>query len=306
MSFLLDWDEVGKKVYETGVDRGVLYVYDNVSHEYGDGVNWNGITSVNESPSGAEVTDLWADNIKYLSIRSLENFNFTINAYTSPDQFDECDGMRIPLRGVRVTQQNRKMFGFSYRSLIGNDTEYNDYGYEIHLVYGATCSPSDKDRQTVNDSPDAVEFSWECTTTPVPIGFGLKPTAHLIIKSTDFITDNDKERLKNLESILYGKKGDYNEYEQIIFDETPIEYKPYKYYIKMSVGSYAYYQLLTAETPPSTWGNTGLYYRRTDIPARLPLPDEVLGLLGGVGMIFTTMDGLGFHTKDQNPYAVLG
>lgn len=305
MDFLLNWDETGEKKYETGVDRGVLYVYDNDNHEYGDGVNWNGLTSVNEVPSGGEATDLWGDNIKYLSIRSFEDFAFSISAYTSPEEFDQCDGMRIPLRGVRVTQQNRKMFGFSYRSLIGNDTEYNDHGYDIHLIYGVTCSPSDKDRSTVNDSPNAVEFTWECTTTPVPIGYDLKPTSHLIIRSTDFITDEDKERLKNFESILYGKKGDYDKYRQLVFDENGPEYKPFKYYVKMGVGSFVYYQVLTGETPPSTWGTTGMYYYRTDIPARLPLPEEVFRLLGGIGLVFTTMDGIGFHTKDQRPYAVL-
>ena len=123
MAFVLNWDAEGEKCYETGVDRGVLYVYDTENHRYGDGVNWNGLTSINDSPSGADPTDLWADNTKYLSIRAAEEYGFTINAYMSPDEFDQCDGMATPVTGVRITQQNRKMFGFSYRSLIGNDTE---------------------------------------------------------------------------------------------------------------------------------------------------------------------------------------
>lgn len=211
MAFVLEWDKESEKLYETGVDRGVLYVYDTTNHRYGDGVNWNGLTSINDSPSGADPTDLWADNIKYLSIRAAEEYGFTINAYMSPDEFDQCDGMATPVKGVRITQQNRKMFGFSYRSLIGNDTEYNDHGYEIHLMYGATCSPSDKDRSTVNDSPDAVEFSWECTTTPVPVGGNFKPTAHIVIKSTDFTTTQEKALLTSFEEIIYGKAASGND-----------------------------------------------------------------------------------------------
>lgn len=210
MAFAVTWDAEGKKIYETGVDRGMLYVYDTTNHRYGEGVAWNGLTSINDSPSGADPTDLWADNIKYISIRAAEEYGFTINAYQSPKEFDECDGMATPIEGVRITQQNRKMFGFAYRSLIGNDTEYNDHGYEIHLMYGATCSPSDKDRSTVNDSPDAVEFSWECTTTPVPVGGDFKPTAHIVIKSTDFEGGKNEKVLKDFEDILYGTAASGN------------------------------------------------------------------------------------------------
>lgn len=205
MSFAVEWDTLGNKTYETGTDRGMLYKWDKSKNGYGDGVAWSGLTSVNEAPTGADPTDLWADNIKYLSIRSAEQYGFTINAYQSPKEFDECDGMASPATGMTIGQQNRAMFGFSYRTLIGNDTEYNDYGYKIHLIYGATCSPSSKDRSTVNDSPDAVEFSWECTTTPVPVP-GFKPTATIEIDSTKFTTEAEKQKLAALEAYLYGDK----------------------------------------------------------------------------------------------------
>lgn len=211
--FLAVWDQEGKKFYETGTDRGMLYPYDKSKNGYGDGVVWDGLTQINDSPSGADPTDLWADNVKYLSIRSAEQYGFTINAYQAPKEFDECDGAATPVTGVKIGQQNRKMFGFSYRSLVGNDTEYNDHGYKIHLIYGATCSPSTKDRSTVNDSPDAVEFSWECTTTPVPVP-GFKPTATIEIDSRDFADPTNSTRdaalkkgLNEFELKIYGEKG---------------------------------------------------------------------------------------------------
>lgn len=212
MPILTQWDEDGKKFYSTGCDRGMLYKFDKTLNSgkggYGEGVAWNGLTSINDSPSGADPTDLWADNQKYLSIRAAEEYGFTINAYQSPEEFDECDGMAAPIKGIKIGQQNRAMFGFSYRSLIGNDTELNDHGYIIHLIYGATCSPSDKDRSTVNDSPDAVEFSWECTTTPVPIPGGkYKASATIEIDSRDFTTERAKELLASFEERIYGKKG---------------------------------------------------------------------------------------------------
>lgn len=288
MAFVLNWDAEGEKLYETGVDRGVLYVYDTENHRYGDGVNWNGLTSINDSPSGADPTDLWADNIKYLSIRAAEEYGFTINAYTSPEEFDQCDGMATPVKGVRITQQNRKMFGFSYRSLIGNDTEYNDHGYEIHLMYGATCSPSDKDRSTVNDSPDAVEFSWECTTTPVPVGGNFKPTAHIVIKSTDFTTTEEKSLLTRFEELIYGKVGGNDDYTVVTFTGTGESGSPYipaytpgKYYTRSgSEGNYVYTLLTTTKTPVG-WGTSDTFYTRDDVAARLPLPAEVIEFFGG-------------------------
>lgn len=275
-----DWDASGKKFYETGVDRGVLYPWDSDQNKYGDGVLWNGLTSINDSPSGADPTDLWADNIKYLSIRAAEEYGFTINAYQSPDEFDECDGMRSIGTGVTITQQNRKMFGFSYRTLVGNDTEYNDLGYKIHLIYGATCSPSDKDRSTVNDSPDAVEFSWECTTTPTPIT-GYKPTAHIVIDSRKFKGDASSEALlENFEKILYGYGsttaklptpdevlayfGTTVTYTLVTFTNTGTEqepvwdpsYDPGQYYTKAN----GVYTLLTDRLAPENWGAANTFY----------------------------------------------
>lgn len=275
-----DWDTTGNKFYETGVDRGVLYPWDADQNKYADGVAWNGLTSINDSPSGADPTDLWADNIKYLSIRAAEEYGFTINAYQSPDAFDECDGMRSVATGVTITQQNRKMFGFSYRSLIGNDTEYNDLGYKIHLIYGATCSPSDKDRSTVNDSPDAVEFSWECTTTPTPIT-GFKPTAHIVIDSRKFKGNASSEALlANFEKILYGDGtttaklptpdevlayfGTTVTYTLVTFENTGTEqepvwnpsYDPDQYYTKAN----GVYTLLTDRLAPANWGAANTFY----------------------------------------------
>jgi hypothetical protein len=191
----LTWDEVGERFYETGVDHGVLFVM-NTDATYKKGVNWDGLTSVDESPDGAEANDIYADNIKYLSLTSAENFKATVNAYQSPEEFDICDGSASLAKGVTVSQQSRRAFGFSYRSKIGNDVVGDDYGYIIHLVYNAKCSPSQRTRSTVNDSPEAVELSWELSTTPVTInatdpetGKQYKPTAHLQINST--LVDNE-------------------------------------------------------------------------------------------------------------------
>lgn len=212
MSILAKWDEIGKHLYETGVDRGMLYQYDNTVNEFKDGVVWNGLTAVNESPSGAEANDQYADNIKYLSLRSAEDFGGTIEAFTYPDEFEQNDGTATPVKGVKVSQQTRKAFGFSYRTLIGNDTMGTDYGYKIHLVYQATASPSEKSRSTVNDSPEAAQLSWEFTTIPVEVGthngVTYKPTSHIVIDSTDFVTASEKAALAAFEEIIYGKAAD--------------------------------------------------------------------------------------------------
>lgn len=192
------WDDLGKRFYETGTDHGVLYVYDNTQSRYKTGVAWNGLISVTQSPSGADATDLWADNIKYASIRAAENFGATIEAYTFPDDFYECDGYVSPKTGVHIGQQSRKSFAFSYRTKIGND-QTEDAGYKLHIVYGATASPSEKAHNTVNDSPDAVTFSWEITTTPVSVT-GYKPTAHLEIDSRN----TNPTALQQIEKKLYG------------------------------------------------------------------------------------------------------
>lgn len=197
MSTKLVWDQEGQKLYETGADRGVLFPYDNGA--YGAGVAWNGLINVNEAPSGAEPTALWADNRKYLELTSAEEFGFTIEAYMSPEEFDACDGSMEIAPGVYAGQQNRKSFGFSYRTLIGNDADGTDYGYKIHLVYGAKAKPSSRDNATVNDSPEAMTLSWECSTTPVDVPGG-KPTAHLVFNSTKVA----EGKMAALEAILYG------------------------------------------------------------------------------------------------------
>lgn len=196
----LVWDQVGERLYETGTKKGVLYPFE--SNAYAKGVAWNGLTAVTESPSGAEATAIYADDIKYLNLRSAEEFGATIEAYTYPDEFAECDGSAYIAPGIKIGQQKRKMFGFSYTTTVGNDTEGDDHGYKIHLVYGATASPSEKSYQTINDSPEAITFSWEVATTPVEVK-GFKPTATLEIDSTKV----DADKLTALEDILYGTEN---------------------------------------------------------------------------------------------------
>lgn len=193
----LTWDASGERLYETGVKQGVLYVMDN--NVYGNGVAWNGLTAITESPSGAESTPLYADDIKYLDLRSTEEFGATIEAYTYPDEFAACDGSASLADGVSIGQQARKMFGLCYRTTVGNDTDGTDHGYKLHLIYGATASPSEKAYETINDSPEAITFSWEITTTPVSVT-GFKPTASITIDSTKA----DPTCLAALEEKLYG------------------------------------------------------------------------------------------------------
>lgn len=199
---VLEWDATGEKLFETGVDRGVLYPI-NESGKYTPGVAWNGLTGVSESPSGAEATKLYADNIKYLNLYSAEEFGATIEAYTYPDEFEACDGSATIATGVTIGQQSRKVFGLCYRTLVGNDVDGNEHGYKLHLVYGCQASPSEKSYQTVNDSPEAITFSWTVTTTPVNVT-GYKPTATLIVDSTKLKTEAEKKALADLEAILYG------------------------------------------------------------------------------------------------------
>ncbi len=215
----ITWDNVGDKIYETGTDHGVLYA----GAGYTEGVAWNGLTGVTESPSGAEPQPQYADNIKYLNIISAEDFGLTIEAFTYPDEFAVCDGSAELTPGVMIGQQDRKTFGFSYRTQIGNDSVGQNFGYKLHLIYGCVASPSEKAYTTINESPEAITFSWEVTTTPVPVT-GYKPAAQLTINSTEFTSSEMKTKLTALETILYG----------------------------------------TAEAEP-----------------RMPLPDEVLTLLGG-------------------------
>lgn len=194
------WDQTGERLYETGVEKGVLYI--PTGGVYDDGYAWNGLTTVTESPSGAEPTPLYADNIKYLNLISVEEFGGTIEAYTYPDEFAQCDGTSVPSTGVNVGQQSRKVFGLSFRTKLGNDSEGEDYGYKLHLIYSALAAPSEKAYATVNDSPEAITFSWEFSTTAVTVT-GLKPTSLLTIDSTKVTPAN----LASLEDALYGTAG---------------------------------------------------------------------------------------------------
>lgn len=196
----LRWDKVGERKYETGVSKGVLYPM-NDEGTYDEGEAWNGLSAVNENPSGAEPNNIYADNIKYLSLLSNEDFGATVEAYTYPDKFAECDGSKEVAPGVYISQQERKHFGMSYVSQIGNDTKASKYGYKIHIVYNATAAPSEKNRQTINESPEAAAFSWELSTTPIDVNIeGCDPTAHLIVDSTKV----SKAAITAIESALYG------------------------------------------------------------------------------------------------------
>lgn len=225
----LVWDTIGEHFYETGIDHAVLYPVDTTG-TYPLGVPWNGVTSVSESPSGADANKQWADNINYLTLYGAEEFGATIEAFTYPDEFAECDGSVAVVPGVMVGQQPRKGFGLTYRTKIGNDTVGQELAYKLHLIYGCRAAPSERGYETINDSPEAITFSWEITTTPISVT-GLKPTAIITIDSRDFVEADAKARLTTLENILYGTKTE---------------------------------------------------------DARLPLPDEVISILGGSGTTGTT------------------
>ena len=271
MAFNLVWDQIGEKKFETGTDRGVLYPIDNGA--YPKGVVWNGLTSINESPEGGDAQDFYADNIKYGSLRGAENFGGTIECYTYPDEWKACDGRKELVPGVTVAQQNRKAFGLSYRSLIGNDTELLDYGYTIHLVYNASASPSEKSRATINESPEAGTMSYEFKTTPVPVTRiqNAKATSHIEIDSTKVT----KAQLDAIEAILYGQAGtaSYSEVSAVASDNPATEgwYE--------LVGAAYVLSTDTAADPAKT------YYEKTvtgAVDARLPLPDEVYDILSAI------------------------
>lgn len=194
----LEWDNIGERFYETGVDHGVLYLQD-AAGIYNQSSAWNGLTTVTESPSGAESNPQYADNLKYLNLLSAEEFGATIEAFTYPDDFAECDGTAVPSPGLMVGQQSRAIFGLAYRTKVGNDQAGADLGYKIHLIYGGQAAPSEKAYSTINDSPEPLTFSWEVTTTPVPVG-GMKPTAQLVIDSTKA----EAAKVAQLEDILFG------------------------------------------------------------------------------------------------------
>ena len=205
ITYKISWDESGERLYETGVKQGVLYVAD-ASGNYPKGVPWNGLSAVTESPSGAEANPIYADDIKYLNLYSAEEFGATIEAYTYPDEFAECDGSAELADGVLLGQQNRKTFGLCYRTTLGNDVQGDNYGYKLHLIYGAKASPSEKGYQTINDSPEAISFSWEVNTIPVNVT-GFKPTSYIVIDSTKA----DSTKLTALESVLYGTPASGND-----------------------------------------------------------------------------------------------
>lgn len=196
----LVWDKTGERFYETGVRNGVLYIQNEVG-AYVNGVAWNGLTAVTESPSGAESTPLFADDTKYLEMRAAEDFGATIEAYTYPEEFEACDGSAALADGIKIGQQDRIPFGLCYRTVLGNDVKQNTYGYKLHLIYGATASPSEKAYSTINDSPEAITFSWEISTTPIEVD-GFKPTATVVIDSTKVSSDF----LNALEAKLYGSE----------------------------------------------------------------------------------------------------
>lgn len=243
---VLKWDQAGERKYETGVEKGVLYVQ-NVNGSYGNGVAWNGLTGVTETPSGAEETKLFADNMKYLSLRSAEEFGGTIEAYTYPDEFMLCDGSASLADGVHIGQQARRSFGLSYKTVVGNDTALNDYGYKLHLVYGASVSPSERAYATINDSPEAITFSWEFTTTPIEIGIeGFKPTAILTIDTTEIGSDK-APALSELEGLLYGTNS-----------SEPTLPSPSQVYALFADVTYVY----TEVTDPDV-ADIGSYYERS-------------------------------------------
>lgn len=268
----LEWDKTGERLYETGVDRGVLYP--SVKGAYPEGFAWNGLTKVSESPSGAEATPIYADNIEYLSLVSAEKYASTIEAYMYPDQWAECDGSAEAAKGVRIGQQARRAFGLSYRTLIGNDVEDTDYGYKIHLVWNCKAAPAERSRQTVNESPEAVQMSWSVSTTPVVLnmlnpGTGklYKPTAHMDVNSTKV----DPAKLAAFEEILYGKDGVYAESKDTAFSAG-------KSYYELEDGAY----VKTKDSAPVS-GKT--YYEATVEPvkARLPMPEEVIRFFNEAG-----------------------
>lgn len=276
----LVWDGIGDKRYENGNDHAVVYPQDNHGH-YPKGYAWNGITGFSESPDGADANDLWADNIKYGSLRAAENYGFSIEAYQYPPEFGECDGSYEAAPGVYISQQKRKPFGFSIRTNIGNDTmDEADDGYKLHLIYNATASPSEKSYETINDSPDAITFSWDCDTIPINVT-GYKPTACLTIDSTRA----NATKLAALEDILYGT--DAQDAVATTYKAAPSTYdSSLRYFTRTGEGTelspYVYTEVTISEY------EVGVEYFVIDVEGhdavlatdpRLPLPDEVIAML---------------------------
>lgn len=257
------WDATGERLYETGTSHGVIYPKTS-GGAYTPGVAWNGLTAVTEKPSGAEPTKLYADNIKYLEIRSAEEFGYTIEAYTYPDEFAACDGRVNIATGVSVGQQPRKPFGLSYRSEIGNDIDYEEHGYKLHLIYGSTVNPSERSYKTINESPDAVVFSWEASTTPIVVDGLVKPIAEIEIDSTTV----DAAKLAALEAILYGADDFSATSTYAVGDKVTYQNK--------------LYVCKTAISTAAAWDSTKWNkVSDTDVPY-LPLPDEVKTIFASV------------------------
>lgn len=272
----LIWDQTGERFYETGIDHGVLYPYNTATSSYDNGVAWNGLTSVTESPSGAESNAQYADNIKYLDLLSAEEFAATLECYTYPDEWELCDGSVSPVSGVSIRQQPRKSFGLSYRTKIGNDVD-QDLGYKLHLVYGCKATPSERGYNTVNDSPEAITFSYSISTTPVNVT-GYKATAIITIDSTKFTSTEAKARLTALENKLYGTDGTVTY--SATSDETPQAGKTY--YTRSGSAEPYTYTVFTGET----FEQGVTYYERSTSGGTqpyLPLPDEVISTLQANG-----------------------
>lgn len=272
-NYALSWDAPEDRLYEVGVDRVVLYKQTTDS-TYPAGVAWNGVTTITESSSGAEETKLYADNIKYLSIRSAEEIGGTIEAYTYPDEWKECDGRRVLARGIEVSQQVRKSFGLAYRTTLGNDVEDNDYSYKIHLFYNLTAAPTERSYASINDSPEAITFSWELASTPITMPNGLKSSSLLTINAAEA----DPTKLATFEQILYGTAGvvSYTATE----DLTPQTGKTY--YTRSGSAEPYTYTVFTGSTFES--GTT--YYEKVitgEVAPRLPLPDEVYDIFATEG-----------------------
>lgn len=266
------WDQPNERTYETGVSECALYVAGGAGGAYQTGVAWNGLTGVTESPSGAEETKLYANNTKYLSMRSAEEFGGTIEAYTYPDEWQLCDGSASLITGVHVGQQNRTSFGLAYKTVVGNDTLGESFGYKLHLIYGATVSPSERAYATINDSPEAITFSWEFATTPVSIdssivGANLKPTSCLTIDTTELTGGKSNAKLATLEGILYGTGADsYVEATDVTSDNYSSKYS--SLYVKED-DSYV--------AATSTYDSNETYYYKNASP-RLPMPEEVYSI----------------------------
>lgn len=253
------WDAIGEHKYETGIDHGVLYPLNQSTNTYDNGVAWNGLTSVSESPSGAESNPQYADNIKYLDLLSAEEFGATIECFTYPKEWEECDGSASPVEGMNVYQQSRKSFGLSYRTKIGNDIT-PDLGYKLHLVYNAKATPSDRAYNTVNDSPEALTFSYEISTTPVEVP-GYKNTSLLTIDSTKFVSDEAKARLAALEAVLYGTDSTPGTPAVYEIDDAAA-FDPTKTYYTESAGTYTVFDQFDVTTDSSFQTGTD-YYERT-------------------------------------------